>query len=307
LAFLGYGVAHFDMLVGGQNVQRDFIYSFTGVALIRLIYVVVLWLTGVNSTLTLAIVIGLAVLTHSNLDFGREILDKFFFNTSEQTARSEARAYATAIASQPTSVLALEEAIAEPLTPPTPDPVSVEVAEPEQVAEQPELEEAGFNEKSFNDMVRRAITGLKSPPQMIKSPLLSLRTVEQRLQEHSLEDNRLNRASTLRELLIERIERLRPAGTESSVTGDAWRFYNVLYYPYIREISRKGALSELRRLQDERRRKGQHEPSDLERVLEWLVDIDEDTFYKWQRKASDTIATILREEELKLQVPAGRK
>jgi hypothetical protein len=35
--------------------------------------------------------------------------------------------------------------------------------------------------------------------------------------------------------------------------------------------------------------------------LNWLTDVDEDTFYKWQRRASDTIATMLREEEMRLQ------
>jgi hypothetical protein len=35
-------------------------------------------------------------------------------------------------------------------------------------------------------------------------------------------------------------------------------------------------------------------------VLSWLADVDEDTFYKWQRRASDTIATILWEENAKI-------
>ena len=73
----------------------------------------------------------------------------------------------------------------------------------------------------------------------------------------------------------------------------------MLYYPYVRELSRKGALSEARRLSDERRRTGQREPGALEQVLIWLADVDEDTFYKWQRRASDTIAAILWEENLK--------
>lgn len=297
LGFLGYGVAHYDLLVEGQAVQRDFIYSFTGQTLICIVYVFFLSFSGANSTLNILVVIGLAVITHSTLDFGRNLLDKFFFSVSERTARSEARAYATAIASQPSPALALEEAIATP--PPveeTPPPATGEA----EIAAPPAPAEIPVNEKSFNDMVRRAITGLKSPPQMIKSPLLSLRLVGRRLKEHGLEDNRLNRAAALRELLIERIERLRPSGPDTSGTGDAWRFYNVLYYPYVREISRKGGLSELRHLQEVRRRNGQREPGDLEQVLEWLVDVDEDTFYKWQRRASDTIAELLREEELKL-------
>ncbi len=302
LCFLGYGVAHFDMLVEGQNVQRDFIYSFTGTALICLLYVIFVSLTGGNSTLNVLVVVGLAIISHSTFDFTRGLLDKFFFSSNEQTARSEARAYATAIASQPTSAPELEEAIAAPVTLVSAPELNEASAEPIS-SSQPEThpDEPNVTEKSFNDMVRKAITGLKSPPQMIKSPLLSLRTVERRLHENSLEDNRLNRASVLREMLVERIERLRPAGSDSNGTGDAWRFYNVLYYPYVRDISRKSALTEVRRLQDARRRNGQREPGELESVLEWLVDVDEDTFYKWQRKASDTIAAILREEELKLQ------
>ncbi len=302
LGLIGYGVAHFGMLIEGRDVERDFIYSFTGIALICVVYTIILGLTGANSTLNLLIVVGLAILSHTLYDFGRSLLDKIFFSSNEQTARAEARAYATELATQPAAAPELQEAIAAP-----PETAPALVSNAEAVAtsdtNQPAtpLEEIAVSEKSFNDMVRRAITGLKSQPQMIKSPLLSLKLVEQRLSENELEDNRLNRASALREILIEAIEHLRPSGPDNSGTGDAWRFYNVLYYPYVREISRKAALSESRRLYEERRRTGQREAGELEKVLEWLTDVDEDTFYKWQRKASDTIAAFLRERELKVQ------
>jgi len=35
----------------------------------------------------------------------------------------------------------------------------------------------------------------------------------------------------------------------------------------------------------------------MERVVDWLIQVDEDTFYKWQRRGSDTIAAALRERE----------
>ena len=149
--------------------------------------------------------------------------------------------------------------------------------------------------------MRKALTGLKSPPQLAKSPLLSLALVERRVARAGQEDNRLNRVVALRELLIEQIEGLRPDSDGSAHrVGEAWRFYNVLYYPYVRELSRKSALAEARRLGEERRRNGQREPGELEQVLAWLADVDEDTFYKWQRRASDTIATILWEENGKI-------
>jgi hypothetical protein len=145
------------------------------------------------------------------------------------------------------------------------------------------------------------VTNLKNPPQLARSPLLSIKLVEQRMAEAGLEDNRLNRATTLREVLIEQIEALQPTDTASSRTGDAWRFYNVLYYPYVREISRKSALGEIQRLSRARQRAGQHEAGELEQVLQWLVNVDENTFYKWQRRASDTIATILWESNARLE------
>lgn len=302
LVLLGYGVAHFSMLVEGQDIQRDFIYSLTLNSLVCLVYIIVLSLTGSHSTLNALVVVGLAVLSHTTFDFFRELWDKFFFNRREQLARSEARAYATAIASQPAPVQELEQAIAysspAPLITQDVEISAVEAGKVEIKAassSQPE-----FSQKKFNDLVRKAITDLKNPPQMIKSPLLSLATIEIRLRESEMEDNRLNRVAILREWLIQLIENLRPVGSEASGTGEAWRFYNVLYYPYVREISLKGAMVELRRFQQERRQNNRHEaPGEVERTLEWLVEIDEDTFYKWQRKASDTIASIIREQELK--------
>ncbi len=306
LILLGYGVAHFSLLVEGQDIQRDFIYSLTLNVVVCLVYVTALSLTGAYSSLNALVVVGLAVLSHTTFDFFRELWDKFFFNRPEQAARSEARAYATAIASQPTPVQELAEALEQgPLPAPAPDnlertEMGLDGGMPsgQSRAELPEI-----TKKKFDDLVRKAITDLKNPPQMIKSPLLSLATVDARLGESELEDNRLNRVAILREWLIQLIENLRPVGSETGGTGDAWRYYNVLYYPYVREISHKGALLELRRLQNERRLSSKREePGEVERILEWLVDVDEDTFYKWQRRASDTIAAIIREQELKQRV-----
>ena len=290
LGAIGYGVALFGLLLDGQQVGRDFLYSFTGVSLLNLAYIGLLSLTGLLFAASLLALVGLVTLTHTTFDSGRKLLDRLFFSQAEQSARTEAREYATALGTTP---------VAPPLA------VGVEAAE-SQVAEarqQAQAEVRAIEEhalKVFKDQVRKALTGLKSPPQLAQSPLLALELVERRLALAGLQDNRLNRVAALRELLIEQIEGLRPADGLSSRTGDAWRFYNVLYFPYVRELSRKGALAEARRLAEERRRQGQHEPQELEQVLGWLADVDEDTFYKWQRRASDTIAAILWEENQKL-------
>ena len=321
LLILGYGIANFDLLLEGQNGQRDFIYSFTGVALINLLYASILSLFGLNSIYSLLIV-GLVTVSHSMVDFGRQTLDKLFFSKDEQAARSDARAFALALASAPASNLTwpnLIETSSQPISLTStverlPDILAAPLTEfPNVVAApspslNPELPAFQSNsQKEFNDLVRKAITGLKNPTQMVKSPLLSLKIVGQRLTGSGQADNRLNRAAALREILIEQIESLRPgdmAGTVNRI-GDAWRFYNVLHYPYVREVSRKGALAEARRLSEERRRSGQREAGQFEQVLTWLVDVDEDTFYKWQRRASDTVASSLWEQEFKTQ-PAAK-
>jgi hypothetical protein len=242
----------------------------------------------------------LVTLTHTTFDNGRAVLDRFFFSRAERAARAEAREYASALGTNPVASPVFAETVADEQS-------------DEQQDELSDDEGASSNDgmpgtrpplkvpKAFKDNVRRALTNLKSPPQLAKSPLLSLSLVEQQLVQAEREDNRLNRATTLRELLIEQIEALQPNDTASSRTGDAWRFYNVLYYPYVREISRKGALNEARRLAEIRQRNGRHERSTQEEVLAWLADIDENTFYKWQRRASDTIATILWEENHKTE------
>lgn len=282
LGLLGYSVSQFDMMMEGKNVKKDFAYSLTGVIIINLLYVAMLSFVGGLNTQSLLVLVGLTTTTHSLFDFGRQLLDRLFFSQAEQEARSDARSYATALASQPVPTATPETSL------------ELESVDPE-------------DEKNFRNVVRKAITSLKNPTQLAKSPLLSLRLVERRLQEVGLEDNRLNRATVLRGVLRDSIEQLRPDGLSGDNsepgTGDAWRFYNVLYLPYVREYSRKGALTEARRLEIERKRNGHREPGELEQVLAWLSDIDEDTFYKWQRKASDTIATLLREEELRLLAP----
>lgn len=290
LAVVGYSMAHFGLLLDGQNVQRDFVYSLTGVTLINILYIGLLSLTGIVAVASLLVLVGLVTFTHTLVDNGRNVLDLLFFNKAEQVARAEARDYATTLGTDPVAPPAL---LIE-AEPPAAEPEIVAMPQAEALPELPD-------EKAFKNLVRKAITNLKSPPQLAKSPLLTLTLVEQRLAQTGQADNRLNRATALRELLIEQIDGLRPTSDETTRVGEAWRFYNVLYYPYVRELSRKGALAEARRLGEERRRNGQREPGELEQVLAWLTDVDEDTFYKWQRRASDTIALLLWEENAKLR------
>lgn len=297
LAGVSYGIANFGLLLQGKSIRRDFFYNLTGIVLMTVLYITLLSFSDVLSVRTVLVLVGLVVLTHTTVDSGRRVLDKLFFSQDEQTARAEARDYATELGTAPVVPPTLLH-MAEP-----PASSGQELRDPAALG----LELPGelATEKAFKSVVRKALTGLKSPPQLAKSPLLTLKLVEHRLVQTGLTDNRLNRVAALRELLIEQIEGLRPRDDSSTHVGESWRFYNVLYYPYVRELSRKAALAEARRLHQERQRSGQREPGELEQVLVWLADVDEDTFYKWQRRASDTIASILWEENQKVAAEPG--
>ncbi len=150
--------------------------------------------------------------------------------------------------------------------------------------------------KGFDDMVRRALTHLSDPTKLSLSPLLQLSLVTITLQEQGLEDTRLQRVAVLKALLTDLVHDLRPQQQSDGCAGAAHRFYNCLYYPYVRGITRRTAPTVLRRLRERREREGGPRTEE-ERVVEWMLQVNEDTYYKWQRRGSDTIALILRERE----------
>jgi hypothetical protein len=307
LAVVGYAATHTGLLFSGQNSQRDFAYSLAGILLLIAIYLIVVAAAGRLSVIGTLSIILLVILTHSAFDAGRGLLDRLFFSPEERRARREARAYATILGSQPVDLLGTgmtsrdEQPADEPPTddddPPEVAPTAPDAAGSMALGAAPVAERGAS--KEFKQAVRRAITDLKSPPQLARSPLLTLPLVTERLQHEQRADNRLNRAALLRELLLEYIEALRPTDRTAPTASDAWRFYNVLYYPYVREISRKAALSELRRLEPAVEA-GDAEATELAAVLSWLDSIEEATFYKWQRRASDIIATSLWEDNARV-------
>ncbi|RRR74507.1 MAG: hypothetical protein EI684_06905 [Candidatus Viridilinea halotolerans] len=323
LLVLGYAVAHTGLLFAGQNTQRDFGYSLTAILFLILLYLGVIAAVGQLNVLGTLSIILLVIATHSAFDLGRNILDRLFFTAEEQQARREARDYASVLGTQPVDLRGLTRAEVAPQLldcaplpaaeqveastaglPPRATPLpssSMAPTDPPTAAadlpcsDTPAAEPAPALTKEFKQSVRRAITDLKSPPQLAQSPLLALPLVTARLAHEQRPDHRLNRAAILRELLLSYIEALRPTDQAAPPASDAWRFYNVLYYPYVREISRKAALSELRRLEATGANSDPH-VAELRTVLDWLANVEEATFYKWQRRASDIIAISLWED-----------
>lgn len=270
LGAVGTTVTVHGALFLGKDLRRDALYSVAGLAVLLALYLAaVITLIGfddVRHGLFVLLLVALITTVHTLFDAARDGLDAAFFPPALREERAAARAYATALAVPP-------------------------------VGTHPDLTTV----KAFDDAVRRALTNLSDPTKLSTSPLLNLIAVERSVAEQHLEDNRLNRAAVLKEMLLDLLNGLRPSDGSGRVTSDAWRYYNCLYYPYGRGISRRRAPTVLRQVAERRAREGKPR-GEMEQVLEWLLAVDVDTFYKWQRRGSDTIAATLRERE----VAAGR-
>lgn len=252
-------------LLLGTDVRRDFLYNATSLLLLLIPYLVLsAIMTGfADSPSRLLALAATALITASYTlyDEARAGLDAAFFAAPLREERAAARSYAEALATLP-------------------------------AGPSPEL----ATRKLFDDAVRRALTHLSDPTRLATSPLLNLQVVARGVRESGQDDNRLNRASVLKESLTELLSGLRPVDGSGSIIGDAYRYYNCLYFPYVRGVSRRRGPTMLRQLQERRQRDG-GAATDAERVIHWLLQTDEDTFYKWQRRGSDTIAAVLRDRE----------
>ncbi len=95
----------------------------------------------------------------------------------------------------------------------------------------------------------------------------------------------LQRATELRAVLSESIERLKPEKDGRFGTTDQWRHFNALYYPYvvgIKPYSRRTPGTALDEVTTE--------------ALEWFRDqVPQRTLYNWQNGAAMLVAQDLRE------------
>lgn len=135
----------------------------------------------------------------------------------------------------------------------------------------------------FVRLTRRALTHLSDIERLASSPLIYLALIDARLAQKDQPDNTLNRVHALKAVLIERIDRLKPSSGEVGVS-DEWRYYNVLYYPYVLGVKPHRNLSD-------------DDPTPYAEVITWLrTQVPERTLHNWQTKASQIIAQDLREQ-----------
>jgi hypothetical protein len=97
---MGYGVARYSALVERRVLGRDLIYNGAAILLVALLYLIVGWasvLTYGVPAAALAFIVILAILTHSLVDVGRQVLDFIFLHREARQLRAQLRNLVTLV------------------------------------------------------------------------------------------------------------------------------------------------------------------------------------------------------------------
>jgi hypothetical protein len=142
-----------------------------------------------------------------------------------------------------------------------------------------------LDETEFTRLTRRALSHYNDLSKLVASPLIQLPIISEQLREKGKIDTSLERAHELRSLLEDHILQLRPVTDKDFDTGDDWRYYNALYFPYVLELKPYNV-------------KPLPAPVDTltQQALDWFQTyVPERTLYNWQTSAAKLIARQLRE------------
>lgn len=144
--------------------------------------------------------------------------------------------------------------------------------------------EARWDDAELARLVRRALRDYAHPGRLVASPLTTSPSLSARLSARGAEDTPLERATELKVLLREGIERLRPIAGAFGTT-DEWRFFNAVHYPYVVGL----------RPYSTRARHDGLSP-DAAAALKWFrAGVPERTLHNWQNRAAELIAVEIRE------------
>ena len=140
-----------------------------------------------------------------------------------------------------------------------------------------------MSDKEFTRLTRRALSHYADLDKLAASPLTRLPLITERLGDN---DNVLARANELKALLREAINQLKPVGEADFDSTDEWRYYNVLYFPYvvgIKPFSRRYFADDL--------------DDATQAALNWMQTyVPERTLYNWQNTAAGLIAQYIRDQ-----------
>ncbi|WP_116947455.1 hypothetical protein [Jiangella endophytica] len=140
-----------------------------------------------------------------------------------------------------------------------------------------------LDDDAFTRLVRDALRNYGDLGKLVSSPLLALPAVDDRLAGSGRDGHALDRATELKALLLESIERLRPRDADFG-TSEEWRHFNALYFPYVAGIRPYRRQPDLSGLDDTSRR-----------AFDWLRRyVPERTLYNWQNAAARVVAHDLR-------------
>lgn len=142
-----------------------------------------------------------------------------------------------------------------------------------------------LDDETFARLTRRALSHYNDLDKLASSPLAQMPLVTQRLRQHNKGDTMFERTHELKQLLTEAILYLKPYSDHDFGTSDAWRYYNVLYFPYVLGLKPYSVRMSY---------------DDLEAVsraaLEWFqTHVPERTLYNWQTTAARLVANHLKE------------
>lgn len=262
LLLLGYAIAALDAYDAGENLTGDFLRVFgISVLLALFLSVQVGMAAAIQGEMTLALMVlwlsmlFSAVLIPVVITPLQGWFDRLLFahRLQMQTESADLRAIITALPR-------VDEA----------------------------LDVTALSDEEFARLTRRALSHLADLGHLAASPLSRLPVIMARLQAQNRPLTTLERAAELKALLIETIERLKPAGENGFGISPEWRHYNVLYFPYVR-----GLKPYARRLPQI------HLTAAEKAALEWFsAEVPERTLYNWQTAAAKLVATTLRETSL---------
>lgn len=133
-------------------------------------------------------------------------------------------------------------------------------------------------------MTRRALSHYGDLGKLVSNPLVDLPVITTRLARRGSADAPIERATELKTLLGECIAQLRPTANDKFGTSEEWRYYNALYFYYVRGI----------RPYSVRTKHADLDPV-CRRALSWFADqVPQRTLHNWQTAAAGIIARELR-------------
>ncbi|MBI1278650.1 MAG: hypothetical protein GC179_11035 [Anaerolineaceae bacterium] len=253
LLLLDFCIAGLDAFDEGETLLPDATYSFIRAMLIAFIFggQVALASGGQYTFSMLALLFGVVAAAIASQVFAESIqngLDRLVFARLPRLRRARA-----------------ELRTAASLLPRTADNVNLNA----------------LTEDEFIRLTRRALSHLTDPGKLAVSPLMHLPMLDKRVKNGHM----LERAAELKLLLTDSIQRLKPPAKGEFGTADEWRFYNVLYFPYVLGVKLL-SYNDSAELTD-----------DARKVVEWFrANVPERTLHNWQTAAARLIAQDLRDQ-----------